>query len=116
MKFISSQDEAAIEAHLRRDNAPENEVLYSCGGVYMHGRLQDDIGYDIPILLDDDMQRGINICKIQFPDGQIKLAIAFIWDSKMNRSAWRVRGLIVYANDPDLDYVRECYYKKVEHL
>ena len=116
MKFISSRDEAVIEAHLNRDGAPENETLYSCDGVYMHGKLQDDIGYDIPILLEGEIQRGINICEVQFPDGQIKLAIAFIWDSKMNRSAWRVRGLIVYANDPDLDYVRECYSKKVEHL
>lgn len=116
MKFISSQDEAAIEAHLSRENAPENEVLYSCGGVYMHGRLQDDIGYDIPILLDDDMQRGINICEIQFPDGEVKLAIAFIWETKMKMNSYGVRGLIVYANDPDLDYVRECYSKKVEHL
>lgn len=116
MKFISSQDEVAIEAHLSRDNAPENETLYSCGGVYMHGRLQDEIGYDIPILLEGDMQTGINICEVQFPSGEIHLAIAYVWETKMKVNSWGVRGLIVYANDSDLDYVRECYSKKVEHL
>lgn len=116
MKFISSRDEAAIEAYLSRENAPENERLYSCDGVYMHGKLQDDIGYDIPILLEGEIQRGINICEIQFPSGEVRPAVSFIWDSKMNPSAWKVRGLIVYVGDPEFEYAFDCFYNKVENL
>lgn len=116
MRFISSQDETAIKAHLTRDNAPENETLFSCDGVYMHGRLQDDIGYDIPILLEGEIERGIKTCEVQFPSGEVRLAISFIWDSKTNPSAWRVRGLIVYVDDDEFEYAFDCFSKRVEHL
>jgi len=116
MKFISSLDEVAIEAHLSRDNAPENETLYSCSGVYMHGRLQDEIGYDIPILLDDDMRTGIHTCEIQFPNAETKLAIAFVWETKMKVNPWGVRGLIVYANDDEFLYAFEKFNEKAENL
>lgn len=117
MKFISSQDEAAIEAHLKRDNAPENEVLYSCGGVYMHGDLQDDIGYDIPILTEGEIKPGVFDCDVQFPDGNLVSARAYIWETRFKVNPWNVRGLIVYHHDiSSRVYAIECLLENAENL
>lgn len=104
MKFISSLD----------DSAPEE--LYSYSGVYMHGKLQDDIGYDIPILLEGEIQQGIKTCEVQFPDGDTKLALSFIWDTELKVNPWGVRGLIIYANDDEFEYALSCFKNKVENL
>jgi hypothetical protein len=117
MKFISSQDEAAIEAHLTRDSAPENEVLYSCGGLYMHGKLQDEIGYDIPILTEGEIKPGVFDCDVQFPDGNVISARAYIWETRFQVNPWNVRGLIVHHHDiPSRAYAIECLLENAENL
>jgi hypothetical protein len=115
MKFISSLDNMAIEAHLCGDNAPEE--LHSYGGVYMHGKLQDDIGYDIPILTEGEMQVGVNDCEIQFPDGKVVSARAYIWQTKFKVNPWNVRGLIVHHDDiPSRVYAMDCLLENAESL
>jgi hypothetical protein len=101
MKFISSIDE----------NAPEN--LYSYGGIYMHGKLQDDIGYDVPILTEGEITRGINMCDIQFPNGDVVRAIAYIWPSKFAHNPWGMKGLII-SLDEDMGVWQDVYEKYTE--
>lgn len=104
MKFISSQDE----------NVPKG--LYSHCGVYLHGKLEDDIGYDVPILLDNDMKVGINKCDVQFPDGKKVKAKAYVWKTDFPINPWGVRGLIIYDDDEDKEYVMKQYKQKSENL
>jgi hypothetical protein len=101
MKFISSIDE----------NAPEN--LYSYGGIYMHGKLQDDIGYDVPILTEGEITQGMHVCNVQFPNGEVVKAIAFIWPSKFAHNPWGMKGLIL-GMDEDIEEWEYAYEKYTE--
>jgi len=104
MKFISSQDE----------NVPKG--LYSYGGVYLHGKLEDEVGYDIPVLLDNDMKVGINKCDVKLPNGKSVKAKAYVWKTEYKSNPWGVRGLIIYDDDEDKEYVMKQYKQKSENL
>jgi|LauGreDrversion2_6_1035139.scaffolds.fasta_scaffold06043_4 hypothetical protein len=106
MKFISSIDE----------NAPKD--LYSYGGIYMHGKLQEAIGYDVPILVEGEITRGINMCDVQFPNGDTIRAIACIWPSKFAHNPWGMKGLILSLDEDkeEWDYVFTKYTEQSDIL
>ena len=125
-----------------RDGAPPKGPTHVPDGIhysfYIHGQAEDDLGFDIPVIIEGEMPSvpGIYDCVINskpsklylwIPEGDERVAV-FGWDEEGNfirkcykRPLWftvfckppnevsRMRGLAIYADDEESrQYCQEC--------
>ena len=104
------------------------ENVYRISFCYLHGQLQDDVGYDIFGFLDfirefeKDKDGSHYIEPGVLEDGMYpcefegKPCTFFYWNSDGGRYG-RHRGLVVYDDDEGAsNYAKECFTNKDEHL
>lgn len=91
---------------------PDNSFMLE--GVYAHGRLADDMEYDV-ICFDKKISEGLHLCKYG-PASNYKLCKLFLWKKDYgHRIAWR--GLCCYTDDTEyLTDALEKYSRKAAHI
>lgn len=93
------------------DPSWETNALVCLSGIYLHGKLQDAVGYDICAIGMDPIEVGVYPVKVS---GYDKPCTAYIW-----RLPWLNgigRGLIVDSNDVEGNKEALKSYKTREEL
>ena len=104
---------------IMRDEAPPKGPTHIPEGIhysfYIHGKAEDDLGFDIPLLIEGEMpsEPGIHDCIINgkpsklylwIPEGREQVAV-YRWDKEGNfiRKGYnrKMRGLAIYADDEE---------------
>jgi len=86
--------------------------LFRYGGTYLHGELEDEIGYDIFCFdRETDFTEGAHEVLIE---GTGRVATFFLWKSPIENWGWR--GLLVYNDDADFDYCNRQFKDRVDCL
>ena len=81
--------------------------------VYLHGLLEDKVGFDLVGCLDRPQKEGVYDAVVVLPDNNCELAKLFYW-----KDGDKDRGLVVSVNDNQevLDYAKDKFYKKSKFL
>lgn len=88
-------------------------------GWYFHGKLQDDLGYDLGFIRNLDLYNwkkisGKYLCKVY---GISKPCIGYFWHSQQGSGITRLSGLVCYEDDYEsLEYLKEVYREKSPSL
>jgi len=102
-----------IEKYPGLINTPGETVRHN---IYLHGDLETDAGFDIPIFLEGEYtDSGIHDVEFIFPD-KVTMCKMYLWNFK-EFGIKRVNGLIVDINDTEsLEYAISSYESKTKML
>ena len=94
-------------------NNPRVVMDYRYGGTYLHGELEDEVGYDIfAFTTDVTFEEGINKVIIRKTERE---ATFFLWSvKKSGMFPWR--GFLVYDDDEDYDHCLRAFQKRKNHI
>ena len=86
---------------------------------YLHGMLQDRVGYDkFSYLLDNrPAEDGVYQAKVFVSPTEVVDSVLYLWTITDYRGRQRERGLVVAWNDQEgNEYATECFLEKREEL
>ena len=109
--FYGMTDQEAEKCLNEWNSLPKDQRSYFSSGWYFHGKLQDDIGYDLGIITTkiDFPIEGKYWCKVRNIN---KPCIGYFWNRVIDGKP-HIRGLVCYVDDINgLRYAEKQYREK----